>query len=111
MAGPLIVLSIPFWTSTTPPILLIASPIRGPSSASSAGSFAKTLIWIGSGAFDRSPIMSCSTCVNSTSSSGSVFLISARASAMTSSMPRSRLLFSFTVMSPVFASVTAASPI
>ena len=30
---------------------------------------------------------------------------------MTSSMPRSRLLFSFTVMSPVLASVTAARPI
>ena len=45
------------------------------------------------------------------SSCGSLALICARTSAMTSSIPRSRLLLSFTVISPVLASVTAAKPI
>ena len=71
----------------------------------------KILIWIGSGALERSPMMSWSTWVNSTSSCGSVGLISARTSAMISSMPRLRCCLSLTVKSPVLASVTAARPI
>ena len=41
--------------------------------AAAAPSLEKSLIWIGSGALERSLMLSCRTCVNSTSSSGSVF--------------------------------------
>ena len=54
--------------------------------------------------------MSCSTWMNSTSIAGSSSLILARSSSMISSTLRLRLLFSFTAMSPVLASVTAAKP-
>src|SRR6266446_7059791 len=48
--------------------------------------------------------------MNSTFVAGSVDSISERMSAMMSSMSRLRSFFSFTVKSPLFASVTAASP-
>ena len=54
--------------------------------------------------------MSCSTWMNSTSSPGCDELTFARTSLITSSTPRLRSAFSFTAMSPVFGSVTAASP-
>ena len=75
VAGPLMVFSMPFSTSTTPGIFPMASPTRGPSCVSSCSSFEKILIWIGSGAFERSLILSCRIWVSSISSSGSVFLI------------------------------------
>ena len=61
IAGPLMVLSMPFITSTTPLIFLIRSPTFGAQFRSSAGSCANSLISIGSGALVRSPIMSCSS--------------------------------------------------
>jgi hypothetical protein len=66
----------------------------------------------GSGALVRSPIMSCSNCGNSTSSTGSAALTLARTSAITSSPVRLRFdqRFSLTEISPVLASVTAARP-
>ena len=59
-AGPLMVLSIPFRTSTTPVDLLDASATFGAHSRSRAGSWENSLISTGSGALVRSPIMSCS---------------------------------------------------
>ena len=109
-AGPLIALSIPFSTSTTPLTLLMLSATLGAHCSSSAASGEYSLIWMGSGALVKSPIMSCNVCMNSTSRAGSCFLISPRTSSMTSSIPRLRLLLSFTETSPVFASVTEASP-
>ena len=58
----------------------------------------------------RSPIMSCKSCGNSVSNSGSACLIFTRRSAMTSSEECSCFGLSLTEMSPVFASVTAANP-
>ncbi len=109
-AGPLIVLSIPSRMSTTPGIFLIAAATWGAQTLSSAGSWLKSLITTGSGALVKSPIMSCSNCGNSTSSTGSAFLILARTSAITSSPLRLRSFFSLTEISPVLASVTCASP-
>ncbi len=54
-----------------------ASPILGPSPAGQPDHVEKIFIWIGSGAFERSLIMSCNTWMNSTSSSGSLVLICA----------------------------------
>ena len=54
--------------------------------------------------------MSCSTWMNSTSRPGCDFVTFSRTSLITSSTLRLRLSFSFTAMSPVFGSVTAARP-
>ena len=110
VAGPEMVLSTPFLVSTTPGIFLMASSTLGPSWFSRAESLVKSLIWMGSGELERSPIMSCRTCVNSMSRAGSDFLILSRTSAMISSMSRSRLGLRRTLKSPEFASVTAARP-
>ena len=75
VAGPEMVLSTPFWVSTTPGIFLMASSTLGPSWLSRAASLEKSLIWMGSGELERSPIMSCRTWVNSMSRAGSDFLI------------------------------------
>ncbi len=61
VAGPLMVLSMPLSTSTTPSIFLISSATFGAHSRSSACSWLNSLISIGSGALVRSPIMSCSS--------------------------------------------------
>ena len=89
----------------------MASPTRGPSCARRWASLEKILIWIGSGAFDRSLMLSCNTWVNSMSSSGSVDFISLAHFFHHFIYERLRLAFSFTVKSPVLASVTAARPI
>ena len=73
VAGPLMVFSMPSSTSTTPGIFLMVSPTRGAHWFSTAGSCEKSLMTTGSGALVRSPIMSCRSCGNSTSSTGSAF--------------------------------------
>ena len=110
VAGPEMVLSTPLCVSTTPGIFLMASSTLGPSWFNRAASLEKSLIWMGSGELERSPIMSWSTWMNSTSRAGSDFLILSRTSAMISSMSRSRLGLRRTLKSPELASVTAASP-
>ena len=110
MAGPLIVLSIPFRTSTMPLVFLISSASLGAHSRSRSMFCENSLISIGSGELVKSPIISESNCGNSTSSIGNCLLIFARTSEITSSTPRFRSLFNFTVKSPRFASVTCANP-
>ncbi len=107
---PLMVFSMPSFTSTTPLIFLTLSPTFGAQFFSRAGSCENNLISMGSGAPVRSPIMSCSTCLNSTSSCGYCLLTFSRTSDITSSMLRLRSRFKRTEISPVLASVTAARP-
>src|SRR5215472_16352539 len=75
-AGPLVVLSIPYSMSTIGFLYLIltrprASATRGAHVWIASVSGEKSLTTTGCGAPVRSEIMSCSTCVNSTSSDGS----------------------------------------
>ncbi len=70
IAEPLIVFSIPFFTSSTVSIFLIRSPTFGAHVFSRSGSGENSLISIGSGELVRSPIMSCNIWMNSTSSCG-----------------------------------------
>ena len=110
LAGPLMVFSMPFSTSTTPGIFLMASPTRVAQSRSTSGSSQNSLMAIGSGSFERSPISSSSFCTNSMSMTGSAFVTRSRTSSMTSSVVRLRLGFRRTEISPRLASVTAAKP-
>ena len=114
-AGPLVVFSMPSSISTigvlAPTFTLpSASATRGAHVLNRSGSGENSLTTTGSGAPVRSPIISWSTWMNSTSRPGSEDATLARTSLITSSTPRLRLAFSFTAMSPVFGSVTAASP-
>ena len=86
------------------------APRAGQAGSAAVASSEKSLIWIGSGALDRSLMLSCSTCVSSMSSSGSVALM--RLAHFIHHIPDRAAAFclSFTVKSPVLASVTAASP-
>ncbi len=109
-AGPLIVSSMPFLTSFTPGIILMASPIFGPHWRNRSAFCENSLIWIGSGELVRSPIISWRSWINVVSSCGNCRFTLARTSAMISSTPRSRFALSLTETSPVLASVTAARP-
>ena len=83
-AVPLVVPSMPSSTSTTPGIFLMALASTGAQCRKSSPSL-KSLMTTGWGALVRSPIMSCRSCGNSTSSNGSACVIFARTSAITSS--------------------------
>ena len=110
VAGPLMVLSMPFRRSTTPFTLLTASAILGAQFCSCDPSLENNLMNTSSGSLERSPIISCKTCTNSTSIPGSSRAMRERNSETTSSVPRLRSDFNFTAMSPRFTSVTAARP-
>jgi hypothetical protein len=83
----------PFSTPTTSTMPLISSTLGSTSSASSSsfsGSSPKIFTSMGLGVPSRSPIMSCRSCTNSTSTAGTAFAALSRSSSITSSAERWR---------------------
>ena len=110
VAGPLMVLSTPFCTSTTPAILPMASPMRGPARSAGPDHWRR---------LDLYRLRCIGEVADHVLQNLNEFDVElrlrlfdlGRASAMISSMPRSRLLFSLTVIVAGVSFRNAASPI
>mgnify|MGYP003694485099 CR=1 FL=1 len=105
------VFSMPSRTSTTPESFLIASPTFGAHVFSSAGSCENSLMAIGSGDAGQvaDHVLQQLDELHVEHRIAFVDLLAHLRDHLVAGA-RSRLRFSFTAMSPVFASVTAASP-